>query len=265
MSERHRYELTRITPQYNGLERSAKPIDAFNDGVYFPQIFDLKINEDWHQVVYYNTQLEQDIKKAKEIFDSLPKEDSYKKVEAKNKKVKATNKWPTSQANTLEVVGLIPTTLSAVLGDADEDGGLGLDKNKSYYVYDFWNKNFLGKFKGSDTLSQDLREGEARMMSIHTVQDNPQFISTDRHILQGFIDMIVLPSWDAKAKALSGTSAVIGQDPYKVIIALNGSEISKLEANANAKIEVIDEKNGLAEMTLSVEENTDVKWSIFFK
>ncbi len=282
MSEAHRYELTRITPLYSNLERSAKPIDGF--GRDYPQIYDLEINKDWHQVVFYNTKIEKNLKKVAALYNKFPKEPKHDeliiahekliktraydlvKKDKDSHKIRYRTEWPTSYpyTNVINKVGLLPNTVSVVLSDADEDGGLGLDKNKSYYVYDFWNKNFVGKFKGSDTLSQDLREGEARMMSIHAVQNNPQFISTDRHILQGYVDMIVLPTWDSKTKTLSGTSAVIGQDPYKVIIALNGSKISKVEANAKAEIKVIDEQNGLAEMTLNVEENSDVKWTISF-
>lgn len=279
MSEEHRHQLTRVTPLYNNLG-SAKPVDAFNDGVHFPQIFDLKINEDWHQVCFYNTQLEQDLDKAKAIYDKMPREPKYDKmISARNALIKQKDKsayeqkkdiyientHPTSRpyTNMLTMVGLLPAKLSVPFGEADEDGGLGLDKAKSYYVYDFWNNCFVGKFKGSDTLAQDLRMGEARMMSVHAVQNNPQFISTDRHILQGYVDMLILPKWDDKAKTLIGTSAVIEKDPYKIIIALNGSKITKLEAKG-AKAEFKLMGNDLAEITLNADKNTDVEWTISF-
>ena len=70
------------------------------------------------------------------------------------------------------------------------DGALGLDKNKSYHVYDFWNENYCGIIKGTERLEQMLRPGEARMLSVREQFDHPRIISTNRHIMQGYLDVI---------------------------------------------------------------------------
>ena len=44
---------------------------------------------------------------------------------------------------------------------------------------------------GKDEMKQDLRPGETRVMAVHEVQNNPQFISTNRHIMQGFLNGIL--------------------------------------------------------------------------
>jgi hypothetical protein len=69
-------------------------------------------------------------------------------------------------------------------------GALGLDGARSYYVYDFWNDRFAGKTDGRDKLEQMVDPGEARMLSVHAVQDHPQWISTNRHIMQGYVDLL---------------------------------------------------------------------------
>ena len=51
------------------------------------------------------------------------------------------------------------------------------------YVYDFWNESFVGVFPGNARLEQNLRPGEARMLSVHEVEPRPQFLSTSRHVM----------------------------------------------------------------------------------
>ena len=100
------------------------------------------------------------------------------------------------------------------LGASLNEGGLGLDPDKEYYLYDFWNEKLVGRYYGSDQLIQELRLGETRMISIHSVEKHPQFISTNRHIMQGLVDMTGLPVWNEKKKVLSGISNVIGGEEY---------------------------------------------------
>ncbi len=91
--------------------------------------------------------------------------------------------------------------LAVELGTSLNEGGLGLDPEKEYFLYDFWNDKFMGRFYGSDLLIQELRMGETRMISIHAVEKFPQFISTNRHIMQGLVDMPGLPVWNDNKKS----------------------------------------------------------------
>lgn len=102
------------------------------------------------------------------------------------------------------------------------DGALGLDPRKEYYVYDFWNDRFVGRLKGRDRLSERLRPGEARMLSIHEAEPHPQFLSTNRHLMQGYVDLARLPQWDEQKRELSGASRVVGGETYRIVLALNG-------------------------------------------
>ncbi len=229
------YDLSRVVPIHTS-PLSARPIDAFSYKKY-PQVYDFEINNDWHQLVLYNTDLE---------YGDWPQT------------------WP-------EYYSKIPRDLkiseiTVELGDATDDGGLGLDKNEEYYFYDFWNNTFIGKKKGGSTLSQVLRPGEARVISIHKVIKHPQFISTNRHIMQGYLDMPGYPGWDNTKKILSGRSEVIGGETYKIILALNGYVIKKTEADGvNISVRLIDEMNNLAEITIDKAENGKVDWSVWFE
>ncbi len=89
------------------------------------------------------------------------------------------------------------------------EGALGLGGDKQYYLYDFWNDRFTGLYDGSISVSQRLDGGEARVISVHEKVDYPQFISTNRHMMQGYVDMPEKPEWNSGEMELKGTSAVI--------------------------------------------------------
>ena len=152
------------------------------------------------------------------------------------------------------------------LGASLNEGGLGIEPEKEYFLYDFWNDKFIGRYYGSDLLIQELRPGETRMISIHAVEKNPQFISTNRHIMQGLVDMVRLPAWNENKKVLTGKSKVIGGEEYKVVIALNGYKSVKCSAqNAKATIKMIDGEKDLAVLSVQTDQNSDVEWNIFFR
>jgi hypothetical protein len=100
-------------------------------------------------------------------------------------------------------------------------GALGLDAAKHYYTYDFWNDRLVGKVPGNKRFEQTLRPGEARMMSVREAVDHPQILATDRHLMQGYVDVLGC-TWNAAKSQLQGVSAVVGGEPYRVILATNG-------------------------------------------
>jgi hypothetical protein len=229
-------DLSRIFP-FHSTSQSARPIDAFT-GVKYPQVYDFKVNDKWHQLTLYNTKV---------IGGEWPVD--FRDV---NKGFKGT---------------LVESTFQVELGQENIDGGLALDPGSEYYIYDFWNDCFIGKLKGDGKLEQTLRPGEVRMMSVHQAEPNPQFISTNRHIMQGYVDMSRYPDWDTGKKELSGISKVVGGETYKVVIALNGFKPAKIITDKPCKtaVKVIDEKNGLAVLSIDNEQNDDIEWRVSFK
>lgn len=149
------------------------------------------------------------------------------------------------------------------LGKSSTFGGMGLNPLMSYYVFDFWNDTFVGKFAGNGKLKQTLRKGEARMMSVHQVQKNPQVISSNRHVMQGYVDVSDI-KWDGLAKVLKGTSKVVGGETYKLAIATNGYKaISCNAADANFKL-INNAETNLIILAIEKPENGTIKWSISF-
>ena len=58
-----------------------------------------------------------------------------------------------------------PQKISIKLSGIEGRGGAGLQPDKQYYIYDFWNDKLIGTFGGNETLEQELRKGEARQMA----------------------------------------------------------------------------------------------------
>ncbi len=144
------------------------------------------------------------------------------------------------------------------------DGALGLKPDREYDAFDFWNHHFIGKLKGNTRLEQELRPGEARMISLRECQSHPQVLSTDRHVMQGYLDLL-REDWDEKQQVLSGVSKIVGEDPYTITLAMNGHEAKKIEcADKNVKTHLAAARDGLVELTLTAPENATVGWTVSF-
>lgn len=93
------YDLERIYPMHT-TPQSARPLDAFirKDGI--PRIYDFKVDDNWHQLAFYNPNDEEQ-----------------------------------------EVVNVS-------FGESGSFGGMELDPKSNYYVYDFWNNKYIGKYLG---------------------------------------------------------------------------------------------------------------------
>jgi hypothetical protein len=159
----------------------------------------------------------------------------------------------------------LPMQFSVPLAKENYEGGLGLKTNKQYYCYDFWNNALIGKYPGSSNMVQELRNAEARMIAVHEVAQHPQFISTNRHIMQGYNDLKNV-LWTASSKTYKGTAAVVGGDTYKIIIALNGRQPVSCKTNSGTCLfKTIDEENGLIEVSINSLVNKNIQWAVIFK
>ncbi len=206
-------DLTRTFP-YHTTPKSARPVDAFVEDL--PTVYDFEVNEQWHQVTFYN-----------------PDNDSSK------------------------LVGID-------ISGPQVEGALGLNQDEEYYLFDFWNNLFLGKANGDSRLEQELRPGEARMISVRECLDRPQILSTDRHIMQGYLDVIRV-EWNEERRVLTGVSKVIGEDPYVVTIAPNGyNHLKVVCGDQSTKTEISSTKDGLILLTLERPDNGKVEWTVSF-
>lgn len=103
------------------------------------------------------------------------------------------------------------------------------------------------------------------MMSVHEVAKHPQFLSSNRHVMQGFVD-VLQTDWHPFRKKLTGTSKVVGGETYKLVIATNGRQpVSCAASGAKADVKVLDPAaNGMAVLSIDKDGNGTVDWSVSF-
>lgn len=209
------HDFSRIYPAYRE-PFAARPLDAFT-GVTDPQVYDLQLTPDWHQVALFNTST---------------------------------------------MAGQVAVPLS---GDRVTTGAIGLDSAATYYVYEFWSDTLVGKFPGTAVIGRTLGPSHCAMLSIRKVQSNPQVLSTDRHVLQGWVDLAEV-KWDATSRKLSGVARVIGAEPFRIVMAGNGRKpIRAVADDALARLEPHPAGKELTTLVIERRTNGATDWTVEFE
>jgi hypothetical protein len=158
-----------------------------------------------------------------------------------------------------DVVAATNWTNESQLREISFEDKLGLDPEKSYQVFDFWNQEWLGTFDGSIKL--DIEPHDTRVLLIRPLFPRPQLLATDRHI-SGAYSLESL-AWDAEKHALKGSSKTIGGKPYSLFVHVPDEFVlSKIQSEAEAEPEHINQH--VLKITMMADKNlTD--WSIIFK
>ncbi len=92
---------------------------------------------------------------------------------------------------------------------------LGLDPAKPYVAYEFWSNRYLGSC-GNDAITFDeLPAMGISSIAIREATDHPQIVSTNRHLSQGGVDLVVV-TWSQGV--LSGKSRVVAGDRYEISV-----------------------------------------------
>ncbi len=162
--------------------------------------------------------------------------------------------------------GKVKANISVKLSSQIIEGGLALEKDADYYVYDFWKDIFKGKFKGTQTITVNLDSMACSLFSVRKVLAMPQLLSTNRHILQGWMDIKEL-NWDDREKTLSGKACVVAGEPFKIVIANNNWKFSSAIAPGFTikKQNHPSGDNNLDVIVIESKENSEVPFAIIYK
>jgi Melibiase len=80
---------------------------------------------------------------------------------------------------------------------------LRLDPKQTYVAFDFWNQRFFGELRGE--FQTRLEPASVRLLAIHEKRAHPFVISTDRHVIQGGLEL-ESAMWDEGTSTISGVS-----------------------------------------------------------
>ncbi len=116
---------------------------------------------------------------------------------------------------------------------------LGLETDKDYFVFDFWNQTLKEITK--DKVESTIPAHGTCVYVVRPVLDRPQLLATSRHVT-GTVDVKKV-EWDASNSTLSGVSETVAEAPYSLFIHVpQGMTVSKVEANVEVLFHKVADK-----------------------
>ena len=116
----------------------------------------------------------------------------------------------------------------------DLDKDLGLDKEKRYTAFDFWNQKPV--MIADHMISCELPAHGTRVFIIREMTNFPQLIATSRHITCAV--SVKDTSWDLNSKTMKGLSEIIADSPYSIFIHMpQGMPVSEINSNSEVMFE----------------------------
>jgi hypothetical protein len=149
-------------------------------------------------------------------------------------------------------------------------GSLGLDADRSYRAFDYWDDTLLPPMKGRLRLS--VPRQSCRILAVRPALERPQVISTSRHVTQGMVDLLE-EKWDATTATLSGRSRVVGGDSYELRIVADASDqqwrvagfdVASADKDAGVRT-TVKPADGLVRARLESSVSREVSWSLRFQ
>ena len=101
------------------------------------------------------------------------------------------------------VVGMFNASETEAIERTLPLGRLWLDPKKTYLAYDFWKERFYGEVTGE--LRVSVAPASVVLLALHEKKNVPQVLSTDRHALQGALELEQV-AWNPATKILEGVS-----------------------------------------------------------
>ncbi|NSW94761.1 MAG: alpha-galactosidase, partial [Bacteroidales bacterium] len=92
---------------------------------------------------------------------------------------------------------------------------LWLDPGKTYIAWDFWNENLAGEF--SERIEVSVPPASVVLLAIYEKPEQPKVISTDRHVLQGAVELENV-KWDSDTRILKGISKGVQGSSYNIYV-----------------------------------------------
>ena len=136
----------------------------------------------------------------------------------------------------------------------------GLDRNRDYLLFDFWNQKFLGKVRGE--YFADLPAHACQVLSLRPAQGHPQLIGTDRHITMGAVELKD-EKWDASKKELRLKIELVENYPTTLTIytagrtfkesKATGAEMQAASEGETVHAKLLSGRSGVAEVVMQFE------------
>jgi hypothetical protein len=140
--------------------------------------------------------------------------------------------------------------------------GLGLNDQKEYLLFEFWNKEFRGIAKKQFIPGEIDSNYHCQVFCFREKQDHPQLLATSRHITCGGLELNNL-SWSNNN--LTGSSNVVAGDEY-IIYAHepDGFTAGKVTVS-NAEVLQNEKSGGVRKILLRSQKGGVVNWRLAYQ
>jgi hypothetical protein len=166
-------------------------------------------------------------------------------------------------ANGWTVVGFFNASLTETVEKQFSLQRLWLEPNKTYLAFDFWKQQFIGELTGEIKVS--VQPGSVVLLTLHEKSGNPQFISTDRHVLQGAVEIEDV-NWNESGKTISGISTGPLNASHSVFVYVpqahpwTWSGSGFFQDHDSYSLKLVD--NNIIRVHVRFEKSDHVKWEI---
>lgn len=144
---------------------------------------------------------------------------------------------------------------------------LGIPDRGPVHVFDFWNKEYLGAWEAG--MAVDVSPTSCRVLTLMPASEQIQLVSTNRHITQGWVDLVSLSPGQA-ADSFTGKSKILKSDPYELHFAFpRGKNFAVKTAAARSAGGTLPVKTyshqGWATVRIESPSTTEVSWDVVFE
>jgi hypothetical protein len=140
---------------------------------------------------------------------------------------------------------------------------LGLASDADYALYEFWTNAFQGVRKGR--FEMKVPAHGVRLLAVHRAQAHPQFISSDRHITQGGVELTQL-AWSATEKTLAGSVKAVKGSPLTLRFrAPAGYALDTAKADKGVSCKGVAESSEIVAVTLVSPVSQEVSFTLAWK
>ena len=144
---------------------------------------------------------------------------------------------------------------------------LGLAGDRPVHVFDFWSGEYVGAWEAG--MAMTVNPTSCRVFALLPMSDRIQLVSTNRHITQGWVDLVRLES-GPDGLSFRGTSRVIRNDPYELHFAFpRGKNFVIKSAIARGLEGAVSTRHtshqGWATLTVDADTTTEADWEVTFE
>jgi hypothetical protein len=160
-------------------------------------------------------------------------------------------------------LGTFPYT---VIPEEARDYNIDLESlgiNGRYWGFEYWSRTPLGEVEGD--LLRNIPARDCRLLILRPLEDQPQVVSSNRHILQGATDLTDIV-WDAESSSLRWRQKVVKGFPHRVRVTrfgFPGLEAEVTQGDAVAGLRQLDDD--FYELEIIANQTEEIQVEVYYR